>query len=534
MAKTTRLLYAISSGLLLALAWADWMNATLLLVAFVPILILEDNLFQNKKSEGSILAFYYSLLTFFIWNLATTWWIVLATPTGMVIVVLLNSLFMATVFWLFHYSKRLLGMKTGNFLFIIFWIGFEYLHLNWEMSWSWLNLGNAFAKNIGLIQWYEYTGSLGGSLWVVSANMVLALGLLKIIQQKNVKAGLIHVVVFLLLIIIPVGISQYIFSTYQEKGETCNVVIIQPNIEPYLVKFDGMPESEQLDVILGLAEKVASQEVDYFVAPETSLSEAIWEDELKTSESILRIIDFLQKYPKAEFVIGAVTGQMYFPDEEIPPTAEKFGDANMYYDEFNSALQISADSNIQIYHKSQLILGVEKMPFPGTLGFLENLAIDLGGSNGSLGSQAEREVFTSENSRAKVAPVICYESVFGDYVNDYIRLGANVIFMITNDGWWGTTSGYFQHTRYSLLRAIETRRSIARSANTGITCFINQKGEQTQTANYWEPAVLEESISLNNETTFYTKSGDYLGRIFSFLAVLGIFYTIVARLKRVD
>ena len=195
-------------------------------------------------------------------------------------------------------------------------------------------------------------------------------------------------------------------------------------------------------------------------------------------------------------------------------------------------MQISGDGSIQVYHKSKLILGVEKMPFPRVFGFLENFALDLGGSSGSLGSQEDREIFTSENHSAKIAPVICYESVFGDYVNDYIRKGANMIFVITNDGWWKETSGYFQHTRYSRLRAIETRRSIARAGNTGITCVINTKGEMVQTANFWEQAVLSEKVSINEEFTFYTKSGDFLGRIMSFLAVLGIFYTIVARLKQ--
>lgn len=532
MNRTTRIIYAILSGILLCLPWTQWMNGLILMIAFVPLLLVEDYLYHNKKTNRTIQAFSYSLLTFFIWNSVTTWWLAIPSPTGMAITVILNSLAMATVFWAFHYSKRLLGMKTGNFMFIIFWIAFEYLHLKWELSWSWLNLGNGLAKNIQLIQWYEFTGSLGGSLWALAANMVFAVGLIKIRKFNILKAGLFHVVVFSLLIIIPVGISYYLFSSYQEKGESLQTVIIQPNIDPYTEKYDAMSGNEQLDRILDQAASLATEDIDYFVAPETALPESNWENELLESQSVLRIIDFLQDYPNAEFIIGAVTGQLYFPSEEIPVTAEKYGETNIYFDEFNSALQISADSTIQIYHKSQLVLGVEKMPFPGTFGFLENLSLELGGSNGSLGSQAGREVFASENNTCKVAPVICYESVFGDYVNGYIRLGANAIFVITNDGWFKNTAGIVQHLRFSQIRAIETRRSVVRSANTGISCFINPKGELVQPTKYGEETVISGSITTNDKLTFYTQSGDFIGRILAFLAVLGLFYTLVARLKQ--
>jgi apolipoprotein N-acyltransferase len=147
------------------------------------------------------------------------------------------------------------------------------------------------------------------------------------------------------------------------------------------------------------------------------------------------------------------------------------------------------------------------------------LVIDLGGASGSLGKQAERSVFSNKDSTATAAPVICYESVFGEFCAEYIQKRANFIAVITNDGWWGNTAGHRQHLRFSSLRAIELRRSIARSANTGISCFVNQRGDILQPTEYWQPAVLKADLQLNTEMTFYAAYGDYLGRIIAFLLV---------------
>jgi apolipoprotein N-acyltransferase len=172
------------------------------------------------------------------------------------------------------------------------------------------------------------------------------------------------------------------------------------------------------------------------------------------------------------------------------------------------------------------------LPYPQYLGFLSDLAIDLGGAAGSLGTQKERSVFKNNINKAKVAPVICYESIYGEFVTDYIKKGANIIFVITNDGWWGDTPGYRQHLSFSKLRAIENRRSIARSANTGISCFINQRGDILQKTQYWEKDVIKGKINLNNKITYYTIHGDFIGRISGFLSLLIITMLIVKTIRK--
>lgn len=115
---------------------------------------------------------------------------------------------------------------------------------------------------------------------------------------------------------------------------------------------------------------------------------------------------------------------------------------------------------------------------------------------------------------------VCYESVYGEYCTGYIRKGAEALTVITNDAWWGDTPGYRQHLSYASLRAIETRRDIARCANTGISAIINQKGDVVAHTSWWQQEVLSGCINLNNKQTFFVREGDIVGRICSFFFLL--------------
>ena len=235
-------------------------------------------------------------------------------------------------------------------------------------------------------------------------------------------------------------------------------------------------------------------------------------------------------------ITGISSRKVFQPGEPLSVTARKFTQdegytgADMYYDSYNTALFVAHDSTLQKYHKSKLTPGVENMPYLNVFPFLKKFAIDLGGTTGSLGVNPEQTPFIFRDG-LKIAPCICYESVYGEFMNSFIQNGANVIFVITNDGWWGNTPGHRQHLLFSVLRAIETRRSIARSANTGISCFINQRGDISQRTEYWVPAVIRQKINANDKITFYVKYGDYIGRIFLLVAALFALLTISTSLR---
>ena len=291
-----------------------------------------------------------------------------------------------------------------------------------------------------------------------------------------------------------------------------------------------MTEAQQVDRILSLAKQKLTTTTDFIVAPETAIPRGCLEDELNENYGVIESKKMLANFPRTQFVIGANTYIDYPKSEKKPTETVRFDEQTSgWYDAFNTALQINTTEELKIYHKSKLVLGVEKMPFGSLLSPFEGFAINMGGTMGSLGIEQEAKIF--DNETVKIAPVICYESIYGEYVTDYVKKGANVIFIITNDGWWEDTPGYKQHLSYSRIRAIENRRSIARSANTGISCFINQKGDVLQATNWWEQDVISGQINLNNQTTFYTKYGDYIGRVSAFVAVLLLLWSLTLYFK---
>ncbi|OFX56969.1 MAG: apolipoprotein N-acyltransferase [Bacteroidetes bacterium GWA2_30_7] len=528
-----RYILSIITGLLLSLAWSELSAGLVLLIALIPLFFVEEFFYQNKLQYSSIRVFNHAYIAFLTWNIASTWWIYYASFFGAVGAVVCNSFLYAFVFWQFHITKRKLGYSAGYISLMVFWCAFEYLHFNWDFDWPWLILGNGFSHNIKIIQWYEFTGTLGGSLWALFINILLFRTYLyyKENQLKFSKKILFWLITTIGLIIIPITFSLIRYFTYSETVNPVNIVVTQPNIDPYNDKFSSMDVAEQLDIMLNLANSVGDSKTDFFVAPETVIPYNIWEEKLSESDDIKYIIPFLRKFYNSEFVLGASTLKEYKQGETVPASARSFSDTAIFYDSYNTALMLDTN-NIQIYHKSRLVTGVEKIPYPEYLNFLSSLAVDLGGSTGTLGRQANRIPFVSKKKNIKIAPVICYESLFGEFVSEYVKNGANLIFVITNDGWWEDTPGYKQHLTYSCLRAIETRRSIARSANTGISCFINQRGDIIQATKWWKQAVIKGQINANSQITFYVEFGDYIGRISAFIAVLLFLYRLVVGFRK--
>ena len=130
-------------------------------------------------------------------------------------------------------------------------------------------------------------------------------------------------------------------------------------------------------------------------------------------------------------------------------------------------------------------------------------------------------------SQLPIGCAICYESVYGEFCTGYVKKGARALTIITNDAWWGDTPGYKQHLSYASLRAIETRRDIARCGNTGISAFINQRGDVVSQSDWWERETLEGMVYLNNEKTFFVQNGDIAGRAATLLFLLLLLVLVV-------
>jgi len=528
MKKLHLFLLSVLSGIIFTVGWPVNGFPGFLFTAFIPLLIIEDHILANRNVYSRYSVFFYTYPAFLIWNIATTWWIWNSTPAA-VAAWTLNALFMSIVLNIFHLSRRYLFQtrKGGYFLLVFFWIAFEYLHLNWSITWPWLNLGNGFATNYQWIQWYEYSGSLGGTFWILTLNILI----FKIIKQfmlreSNKYQFFQNSSLVLLLLIIPIGWSYFIYYSYTESERPLNVVLVQPNLDPYTEQYTT-PPLKVVDINFNLAESLLDSTTTLIACPESTLQDNIWEGRIDQSVSLNKLKQLVKQHSHLNIIVGASTYKRYFDENNLPKTVRYHEKGEFYYDNFNTAYLIDNTDIIQQHHKSKLTPGVEYMP---QWGFLGKIAINLGGSIGSLGTDKVQKPFTINDS-VLVAPIICYESVFGEYCTKFVNKGAEVFCLITNDGWWGTTPGYKQHLTFSSLRAIEMRRSIARSANTGTSAFINQRGDIQQPTEYWVPDVIKQSVNLNSEITFYVKFGNYLGRISAFISILFILLTIVFKLK---
>ncbi|MDD3741116.1 MAG: apolipoprotein N-acyltransferase [Bacteroidales bacterium] len=507
-----KLSLSLISGILLSLGWLQLGLGWIILFAFVPILFVLDKQLLVRKISNAAEFSLYCLISFVIWNTISTYWIYKATIPGAIAVILISSFLMSGLMFISFRTFELLGIRIGLVVFVTNWVAYEYLFMNSQISWPWLVLGNAFADNVSLIQWYEFTGHLGGSVWILIVN-VLIYKLLKLILEKKEKRAICKLVGILsIFLLVPFGYSLFRYHTYTEVDKPVAVVVIQPNIDPYNEKF-SIPVQAQLEIILRIAEQYNDSEVEYFIAPETAITYGVWENDISTNHYIMFIRDFLKGNPMAKFIIGANTLKKYPGGKDKTETAVESGNSGNYFDIFNTSLQIDSSKNVDIYHKSKLVPGIEMLPYPNLFWFLKDLMLDLGGMTGSHGTQKEREVFKNEILDINVGVPVCYESVYGQFISEFVLKGAELLFIITNDGWWGNTPGYKQHLNFSRLRAVETRRSIARSANTGISCIINQRGDIVISSEWWQAGAIRGNVNANNKMTFYVKNGDYLARM---------------------
>jgi apolipoprotein N-acyltransferase len=526
------LVCALLSGALLAVAWPAAGGLTpLIFVAWVPLLWAEERYARSARGERPRNFMPYAMLALLVWNLATTWWLFCVSESiGTRLFTLIgpnvgNVLVMSVPWLLFRVARRGIGGRAARWALLVFWLAFERFHMHWDLSWPWLTLGNVFAAHTEWVQWYEITGHLGGTVWVWAAN-ILVLELLLGRAGKTPRAVTGSSVAVAMVIAVPWVASMVRYATFKEVGAPAEVVLVQPNVDPYTEKFGAVDPMLQLDRMLAQAAPLMDSSTALVVMPETALQEpstlanvggrivfhGLWENDMHNSESLRRIRAFLAKHPGASLIAGMSAVRLYPEGAKYPVSARPLEGSDRAFDAYNAALMVRADGSFEAYNKSKLVPGVELMPFEEVLGPLSSLALDLGGTTGSLGTQQERSVIWSSDHRVGVAPTICYESIYGDHVAAHVRNGANLIVIMTNDGWWGNTPGHVQHLLYAKLRAVETRRDVARSANTGISCFINQRGDMRQESAWWVKATIRGTVRTREDLTFYVRHGDYLGK----------------------
>ena len=177
----------------------------------------------------------------------------------------------------------------------------------------------------------------------------------------------------------------------------------------------------------------------------------------------------------------------------------------------------------QKYHKIKLVPFVETMPFKNIFPMVNRL--DLGG--GTFTSGTEHSVWRSGNLSA--APLICYESIYPNFVRKRVNLGANVLVNITNDGWFGRTTAPYQHAEMSRVRAIENGVSIVRSANSGISFSADPFGRYLAKTELYTREVVEMPIAKPLKNTIYRQFGDWFVYLCGIFAGFALICSVVRR-----
>jgi len=509
MKKLQLFILSLLSGGLLYAAWPVSPFGYIIFIALIPLLLIAD------KTNKRIAFFGYTFLSLLIFNAGTTWWIWNSTDVGSIAAIVANSLLMCLPWWGFHIMLKNYGKQIGYASLVCFWMLFEFAHLNWQLSWPWLTLGNAFASLPRWVEWYSFTGVAGGTLWILLVNI----GIKRLISNwvTHKEKTVVTAVSLVVILLSPLLVSHFILAHKENnpiEKNAPNVVMVQANINPYL-KFEMATATDEIQKLITLSETALDSNTQLILWPETALSLPAAQEHLSSNENYQPVFQFLQKHPTITLLTGIETYKFYGANKATE-TARK-NNSGAYYDAFNSALSLKVNEPIQIYNKSKLVPGVESMPT--FLNFLAPVFDKFGGTTGGYGRNDSSMVFRVHNNPYKAAPIICYESIYGEYVSSYVKRGANLIAIITNDGWWGNTPGHKQHLAYAQLRAIETRRWVARSANTGISAVIDDYGEIISTQPWDKAATIKYAIPTKKELSFYVAHGDYIYRITSLIAI---------------
>ena len=525
MRKTRLLLWLLSalSALLLSLPWLIPHAGLLALVAFVPLLVA-DAVAEQCKVRASWL---YPFFTFLAWNAATTFWVWNATAGGAVFAIVANALQMLLIWLLFRLARKKLQGALPYIFLAAMWVAFERRYFDVDFSWPWLTLGGAFARSTRAVQWYEYTGTLGGSLWIWVVNLGVY-GLLVAVFDGfwHHWRGIARVCAVLGLTVVVAGPlvgSKLIYDAYEERSEgTVDVVIGQPNFDPYQ-KFQSMTQAQQTEVLLdefGRALPDSLRTPVLLLAPETFTGDIVLNDP-ERSATVRSFRTFLAAHPGTELLFGASTYDIHDTRSAPSILSRPYGDG--WIVSHNSALMARPEEPLEYCHKSKLVIGVEMTPWPKIFVPLDDWLSRKMGVSGLMGrsvGQDEPSVLHFGQDRILVGCAVCYESVYPEYCTGYVKAGAKFMTIITNDAWWGDTPGYRQHLSYARLRAIELRRDIARCGNTGISCFIDQRGEILSQTDWWTRGTLAGQVNLNSARTLYVLHGDLVGRVCTLIFLL--------------
>lgn len=416
---------------------------------------------------------------------------------------------------LYYLSSKVFNGKFILWLFPIFWVTAEYLLTLTDLKFPWLTLGHGLAKFTSFIQIADIIGAFGLSLVVLYINVFLFKAA-KRIKEKSGKY-LLQISLAGILFLIPVIYGAVKLGDYEQPENTIRVGIIQPDIDPW-DKWEAGSLNDLVDLYFNLSQKCIDQGAELIIWPETALPVYLLSG---SYQSIVDTIYYFLRVNNVHLMTGMPDIRFYTNKEEAPKNSKYAEAADYYYSTYNAILLFAPDENeIQRYGKMHLVPLGEKTPFVDQIPFLADLlkwGVGLSGWNTGQDTTVFKANINSKE--VKIGGLVCYESVFPVFVTHFVERGAQFLVVVTNDSWYGNSSGPYQHKEFAALRAVENRRAVVRSANGGISCLIDERGITIEETKMFTRDFLIVDVPLNDEKTFYTNNPFYipvLSSVFSF------------------
>lgn len=491
------------------LAWHSQYTVFLIFFAFIPILYFFD--YPPESYNEKVKLYIFSFLAVFLWIYFTLYWIKPINSKSHFILTFLSSgiLFLPYLLaYYFRFSKKK-SSTVSKIIFITTWVIVELCHDINLLGTPYLNLGHTMAVYPSIIQWYAWTGSVGGTIWILIVNSSVYLMLLFFTKDNWItwkNAGWCCFVC-LSVAVFPIIISFFLSTFSFKNNETSiNIVCVHTNVDVYDYKYDVEPEILLNNYLELTLKHIDSTKNNLIVWPENAITGDIFFNDLDNSSIINIINQELCRGPKNVLISGAIVDEIVDNPgfNFYKPNIMHNSDEQYFYKRYNTALYISSNAPTLTKTKKRLVPFGEKIPPQKIFSPLVSLVPNLANLNFSS-KKDENPGFSIHNENIRISPIICYESAFSHYVADEtVNTNSNLIVVIMNEGWMKSKKAYNHFNWFSICRAIENQRQLVKSSNEGISALINSKGEIEVSATGVGADVIEGKLCINDKYSFFT------------------------------
>ena len=511
----TRIILAAASGLMLTGSFPNIDFGWLIWIAFVPLLIAIRNCGVKKSfvlGFATGMVHYMTLLYWVVYTMRTYGY--LPWPVCVLILILFSMVLAAYIAVFSVAVSRMQLMPVAGLITIpSVWVGLEWVRSFFLTGFPWESIGHSQYHTLHIIQISDTLGAYGISFLVLLVNTALFFLYLSLRRYDwhgtliSRRFAAVSLAGCLLLLGLDWLYGAHRLSAVDQMVKSVPAIrlkVIQGNIEQSL-KWNPKFQISTIEKHLHLSQSTGDQKPDLIIWPETALP-FYFQHNVPLTTKVSRGIQEIGTY----FITGS------------PSFARRIHRIDYY----NSAYLIGPDGiPLEKYDKTHLVPFGEYVPLKRWLPFLDKLVEQVGDfDRGEVG-----DTITWKDN--KLGILICYELIFPYISRAMVRNGATLLINITNDAWYGRSSAPYQHFSMAVFRAVENRRALVRSANTGISGFIDPAGRIQTATPLFEEAAATQNVPILSGLTFYTRFGDVFAKVCLAIAAMALLYQEMRRRK---